>query len=76
MAGSVRVTARSTGITVERMVFKQLGGYVAGAVERALDRNFGLSANPPQLLVGTSVLVEQPTEAERTKTVEPIRLVD
>lgn len=76
MAGSTRIPVRTTGLTLERVVFKQLGGYVAGAVERTLDRNFGLGVCPVQLPVPITFDVPQASEGESTTVVAPIRLVD
>lgn len=73
---TINITTRARGITVERVVFKALGAYVPGAVERTLDRQYGLSALADHLPPGTTVRVQIPTEDEKAAAIEPIRLVD
>jgi phage tail protein X len=76
MVGFTRITVRTSGLTVERVVFKQLGGYVAGVVERTLDRNFGLGSCPVHLPVPITFDVPHVSEGDSTTVVAPIRLVD
>jgi phage tail protein X len=72
----VSITTRARYLTVERIVFKQLGGYVPGAVEATIDGNFGLAANPDHLPVPTTFEIPQPGDEALRATVAPIRLVD
>ena len=51
------------GLTAERVIFKQLGAYVPGAVEKALGATKGLGAKPDLLPAGTTIVIPQPTEA-------------
>lgn len=70
------VTIRARGITLERLVFKIVGGFVPGLVERTLEANPNLAQVTDELPLGTRLTIPQVTEPERARTVVPIRLVD
>jgi len=71
---AVTITTVAEGLTVERIVHKQMDRYVPGAVEATLDQNRGLAANPALLPSGTRVTVSKPDPM--ASAVEVIRLGD
>lgn len=71
---SVSITTRHDGLRLDRVVFRQLGKYVAGAVEATLDANRGLAALPSELPAHTTIEIPQPSAD--APEVEIIRLFD
>jgi phage tail protein X len=72
----VTVTVKSSGLTLERIIDRQIGRHVAGVLEAALVLDPTLASLPPLVPAGTTLRIPLPATRAINAAEAPVLLAD